>query len=533
MIRAALYYRVSTIDQEQGTSLTSQAQACIEYANRNGMEVVLEVQDSVSGATLEREGLDRIRTAIAAHEIDAVVTYTLDRLSRSLVHTLILREEFKKAGVELHLVNRGRAEETPEGTLMQNMESVIAEYERTLIRERTRRGKLTKAKKRWVGVSVPYGYKRIGVGRDADLEINPTTAAIVKRIFHSYLGYGGQPAKHLLAIATELTAEGIPPNGRSKYGWSSQSVRYILMNRSYLGEFSYAGVVIHRPDLAIIDQETFDAAQVKRERNATTLRHNRKYEYLLAGGYLRCSCGRSMIAWVQWRKGTQKYFYYACGAHRKKYLYGCEEKPVRADKVDTAAWNWVAGLLSDEQNLLAGIREMNRRQVIELAPRRARLELIEGLITEKETQAARLARALARASSDTEAEVLEVELRAVGKLRDQLADEREMLQAQVRPPVGDEEVESIRELVAVLREEIAGADYETKRALIDRLGLKVQLRRVGDDLHGYPVRALDMTCIISEEVTSLRIDGSRSGATNNHPLTYALILEDSVVFDYV
>jgi site-specific DNA recombinase len=88
MSRVSTYARVSTEDQaKHGYSLPSQKEACAKYAEERGWTVVAEItDDGISGATLDRPGLDRIRDMAHAGEIDGVIVYEMDRLSRKLAH---------------------------------------------------------------------------------------------------------------------------------------------------------------------------------------------------------------------------------------------------------------------------------------------------------------------------------------------------------------------------------------------------------------------------------------------------------------
>jgi len=174
MKKAVIYARVSTADQaEKGYSLPTQIKACQEYAKNNELDVLTQISEDISGASLERPGLDEIRDMVGRKEIQDVIVHDPDRLSRKLVHSLILRDEWRRAEITLHTVARGEAENTPEGRLTQNIDAVIAEFEREKIRERTRRGRDAKARKRPVlGGTPPYGYRRVGRGAETKLIIH-------------------------------------------------------------------------------------------------------------------------------------------------------------------------------------------------------------------------------------------------------------------------------------------------------------------------------------------------------------------------
>ena len=160
--RVSTYARVSTEDQaKHGYSLPSQIEACRKYAEERGWLVAAEISDNgVSGAALDRPGLDRIRDMAQSEEISGVVVYELDRLSRKLAHQLIIEEELGQAGVSVHYV-LGDYEDTDEGQLMKQIRGAIAEFERAKIRERMRRGRraCVKSGNTLVHGCSPYGYR--------------------------------------------------------------------------------------------------------------------------------------------------------------------------------------------------------------------------------------------------------------------------------------------------------------------------------------------------------------------------------------
>lgn len=111
------------------------------------------------GNPLVRPGLDALRDQAVAGKIDKLIILNPDRLARKYAHQLVLIEEFQKLGVEILFVNR-QISESPEDQLLLQMQGVISEYEREKIVERSRRGKLSKAKQGKVSVlsGAPYGY---------------------------------------------------------------------------------------------------------------------------------------------------------------------------------------------------------------------------------------------------------------------------------------------------------------------------------------------------------------------------------------
>jgi len=165
-MRAAIYCRVSTEDQErEGTSLDSQLEACLKKGHELGYEVSEEfiILETYSGLTLDRPKLPRLRQWVRDKEVDAVIGYTLDRLSRDPVHFIILQEELEKAGVALILVTE-TIDSSDLGRLITYIKGYAAKLEVEKIRERTMRGARTRADQGKIpigGTGRLYGYSYI------------------------------------------------------------------------------------------------------------------------------------------------------------------------------------------------------------------------------------------------------------------------------------------------------------------------------------------------------------------------------------
>src|SRR5215218_5424178 len=145
--RAILYARVSTDEQARsGYSLAQQIEALREYAAREGYEVLEGVQDpGQSGASLERPGMDRVRNLVAGGGVYVVLAQDRDRFAREPAYHYLLRREFEEHGTEIRALN-DRGDDSPEGELTDGILDQLAKYERAKIVERSRRGKLRKAR---------------------------------------------------------------------------------------------------------------------------------------------------------------------------------------------------------------------------------------------------------------------------------------------------------------------------------------------------------------------------------------------------
>jgi site-specific DNA recombinase len=116
------------------------------------------IDDGISGARLDRPALDRLRDAARRGEVDAVVILSPDRLARNYAHQWLLIEEFEKMNTQL-LFLQNPFGDSPQGKRLPQMQGMIAEYERAQSAERTRRGRLEKARQ---GEFIPWAYSGYG-----------------------------------------------------------------------------------------------------------------------------------------------------------------------------------------------------------------------------------------------------------------------------------------------------------------------------------------------------------------------------------
>ena len=163
MRMAAIYARVSSEQQREAHTIGSQTTALIEFARTLDLEVptawIFE-DDGYSGTTLERPGLERVRDLAAEGQIQAVLVYAPDRLSRKYAYQILLIEELARQGVETRFLKAPQSA-TAEDQLLVQFQGMIAEYERAQILERSRRGKRHRAQAGEISVlsGAPYGYR--------------------------------------------------------------------------------------------------------------------------------------------------------------------------------------------------------------------------------------------------------------------------------------------------------------------------------------------------------------------------------------
>jgi DNA invertase Pin-like site-specific DNA recombinase len=453
-----------------------------------------------------REMLDTLRRS----EAEAVIVYTADRLSRNAAHFLVLRDQWQRRGVELHYVDRGKLQDTPEGRLMQTIESGVAEYEREKIRMRTMGGKRDKARAgKWLGVHTPYGYRREGKGREARLYIHEPEAAIIRQIFEWYVrGESHSGALPVSDICRRLEARGILPpqteKGRSdNTRWSRASVRQMLRNEIYAGYIHYGKerlapkeyetqslwertrpvppeewIRVDLPGLALVDLLTFEAAQERAERNRA-MANRRRHDYLLSG-FLNCGhCGWAM-------GGVRNTRHKKSGDYVQRF-YRCPNphcpantKLQVAHALDSLIWSWLLRNTSNEANLKKGLRELGQTRAAELQPKYERLASLDGLIADTEARIKRLVAEFANERDDTALEALRAQRQAAIKNRDALLKEQTLLKAELdRREVHPERQATIFQMArAVGRRMGANPTVNQRRDLLEALEVKVTFWRL-------------------------------------------------------
>lgn len=370
-MRVALYARVSTERQERQRTIDSQLEVVRVRANSEGWQVAMIcLDDGHSGAHLDRPGLDRVRDAAAARLIDAVVVLCPDRLARNYVHQMIVLEELGRFGVQVVFCEGGQTDD-PHGRLLVQIQGAVAEFERTKIIERNRRGKLFRARQgAVVSGQAPYGYRKVAAseGLPARLEIYEPEADVIRQIFSWHV----HEALSVRQIAIRLTESRIP-SPKGKPVWSTSTLDRLLRQDAYAGTFFYNKRSYlppqervprhspgHRPITqfrprsewigvavpTIVDLKTWTHSQSLHQMNSRfSPRHVGAEKYLLR--YLvRCGeCGQARASGGRTRPDGHEDRYYRCDAvlpmHLRAERLRCSQPSTRADELDELVWQEV------------------------------------------------------------------------------------------------------------------------------------------------------------------------------------------------
>ncbi len=350
--KVAIYIRWSTEDQGDGTTLVVQQEGCQHYVLSQGWRVtpsLIFIDDGVSGGTLERPRLSELRKAVLAGQVDCVVVYKLDRLSRSVMDTVNLVLGEWEGRTHLKSAREPVDTTSPMGKQFFYMLVSYAEWERNVIKDRTFSGKLRRAKEgKNPGIPASYGYRKSDhVGH---FDLDQENAETVRWIFRKYLEEWGA-----FKIADELNRTGIPsPTGLK---WHKTTIIQLLKNPIYCGRLVYGRtttnprrqrdksepvyiknaepIVAEAPCPPIVSVSDFERAQTlmsQRHRGATGVR-SLASEYLLTG-ILKCRCGASMTSHCSTHPSGKVYYYYLCQNKENKGTHACEGGMIAQEIVD-------------------------------------------------------------------------------------------------------------------------------------------------------------------------------------------------------
>ena len=264
-------------------AIPMQKEACRNFAESQGWEIVKEFSEKgVSGfkkSAKDRDELQKIQQAAMEGKFDILLVFMFDRLGRRDDETPFIVEWFTKQGIEVWSVNEGQQRfDTHVDKLMNYIRYWQASGEslKTSVRTRTRLEQLT-GEGHYTGGTVPFGYKRVRLGRVnkknqevCDLVIDEAEAEIVRLIFHKYVyeGYGAQKLSHY------LYEQGVV--GRNNKNIPNTSIVRMIKNKGYTGYLINGAVETECPQLRIIEPELFEQAQELRqartcERGGTSL----------------------------------------------------------------------------------------------------------------------------------------------------------------------------------------------------------------------------------------------------------------------
>lgn len=359
--RCAIYTRKSTnnlLDREVN-SLTTQREICGAYVAsqryRGWLELPRRYDDGGhSGSGLERPALTDLMRDIEAGQVDAVVVYKIDRLTRSLMDFVRLIEIFDRRGIALVSVSQTFDTSDSMGRMILNILLTFSQFERELIAERVRDSIRTRKRHGKVhGGMPPFGYTSIPDG----LQVDEAEARIVRFIFDEFLR-----TRRYTAVMTAVREAGLcssikySKKGEQRGGrpLSPSTVYQIIQSPIYVGEIqghdrTYQGQ--HKP---LITREVWEAAQVLAAERKRRPAHAKQTNHFLAG-LLWDDLGRHMLLEIDWHRSKPYYSYSSSNAMWSQIEYRRAYRS-RADHLEALIVAAISNFLCDRKLLRSALK---------------------------------------------------------------------------------------------------------------------------------------------------------------------------------
>ena len=341
MKKCAVYTRVSTSMQaeKEYNSCEAQKDKILSYVkSQENLEVFKEYSDpAFSGSNLERPALKALLGDIGRGQIEVVLTYKIDRLTRSSKDFYALIEFFEKHGVSFVSVTEQFDTASPSGRLLRNIMLTFAQFEREMTAERTRDKMLARAEKGlWNGGLVPLGYKR----EDGKLLVCKRSAKIVREIFETFVLTAS------LKKTMDLVKEKEWKSPHTKNPITLNGVFCLLRNPFYIGQIRWAKKTFQSTHEAIISKELFLHAQ-----SLTKEKHRKKrlYKEYFLKRLLHCDCCGSLMTPTYSNKKTRRYYYYKCYSVVRNGSSACSIKEINAEKLENFLIENLSRIADDRQ----------------------------------------------------------------------------------------------------------------------------------------------------------------------------------------
>ena len=352
-VRCAIYTRKSTEEglEQDFNSLDAQREACEAFIKSQkglGWKVVRKRYDDggISGGTMDRPALQGLLADIEAGQVDLVVVYKVDRLTRSLMDFAKIIETFDEKEVSFVSVTQQFNTANSMGRLTLNVLLSFAQFEREVTAERIR-DKIAASKKKgmWMGGLPPLGYDAV----DKKLVVNQGEAEIVRSLFNLYLDCGSirdmKAATDKRGYVTKRRGAATKYTGGKPF--TRGHLAQLLRNPIYIGKVAHRGEVFDGQHEAIIDLNTWEAVQQGLDGKAPNRRSaNNKDQECLLTGLLFDETGDRLTPTYANKKG-------------RRYHYYISSRLV-SDPNDANGWRLPAGEL--ETTILSAVTEFLRDQ---------------------------------------------------------------------------------------------------------------------------------------------------------------------------
>lgn len=524
MATASVYVRVSTPGQvEDGLGQDMQLSECYAIAERFDLEIDPEriVIEQASGEFMDRDGLDKIREMVRSEQIDSIIAYDIDRLSRNEMDTLIIFNEAREYGVKIY-TRHGVGGDQRIDFLLTHLRAFSAAEEKDKTRRRTMDGKIQTIKQANVlpcGTgSGLYGYDyvpRSGSQRQ-HMKINEAEAVIVRELFSR-----ANDGWELSRLTKDLNNRGIATKKSGR--WHTKTVKSMLTNPSYMGKTYYGKEKTtlqakgkqkrsFRPKEEWLEVEGFTPALVSEKVFNTVQAHlnrpNRRTghphaTYMLSGMAKCGECGQPITG--QKMSRNENYRYYACRGSNNHYANPCKAKRSRVSSVDDRVWEGIVRIFSYPTELEKAIevgrgnlfREQNNKRGVQVSKKLTR-RLFE--VTKQEEALLDLIQRTPSAAS------------SIAERLEKIAAEKVSLESTIlaATPKGgsglDELTMPVKQFAAQWIEKLQTSDTDERKTFLNKLGFQALIGAAGGQIQA--------TVKLPELFTTERTSGSVEDETD-------------------
>lgn len=377
--KAAIYIRVSTRHQIDKDSLSVQRRELTAYC-----EMVLGIKDYVffedagySAKNTDRPDYQRMMARLHTGEFTHLLVWKIDRISRNLIDFATMYQELRSLGISFVSKNEQFDTSNAVGEAMLKIILVFAELERNMTSERVSAVMLSRANNgQWNGGRIPYGYDYDK--KTKSFTINEAENKICNLIWDKYEEY-----QSLLYVAHYLNDNGL--YGRSSKEWSPTTVRIIIVNEFYVGDYVYnVNDESHgkgkREEADWVRIENHHVPSISRERQARLkfiLQRNKRGGFVVGeshmnqnihvfAGLLRCGvCGANMSATLDKRRADGwRPSIYGC-SKRRKSASSCSNKFISDNALGPFVTNYVANIIRAKDSIaLTTLLEVLERKLL-------------------------------------------------------------------------------------------------------------------------------------------------------------------------
>lgn len=335
-MNVVIYARYSSHSQTE-QSIEGQIAVCTEYAKRNNYTIVGEYIDrALTGTNDNRPQFKKMIEDSNKKFFQGVLVYQLDRFARNRFDSATYKNKLKKNGVRVFSAKENISDDAS-GILMESVLEGMAEYYSAELSQKVKRGmKINAEKCLFNGGTVPLGFV---IDKDKKFQIDEENAFIVKKIFDMYKN--DYTMTDIIKYLNDINIKTCLGNKFNK-----NSIRNMLINKRYIGVYTYNGIEIEHGIPQIIDNETFNIVQEKMQKNKKMRSHSKaKEEYLLTTKLFCGHCKELMVGVSGTSKNKTTHFYYSCNGIRKKI---CNKKSVQKDYIEDFVIKQAHSQLTDE-----------------------------------------------------------------------------------------------------------------------------------------------------------------------------------------